>query len=126
MNRDGQIFADSIGAIGITGSVVRIDFVTLSPAQDAMGSPKMVFSHRVVMPLDGFLAAAGKMQQAAQALTRRGGAKAEPRLAQPRPKVASEAQQAAIAGDTAVARPEPAAEPQKTDPGSAPAVDLFP
>ena len=105
---------------------MRIDFVTLSPTQDAMGSPKMVFSHRVVMPLDGFLMAAGKMQEAAQALARRGAAKAEPKLAQQRPKIASEAQQVAIAGDVAAKRPEPVPEPKKTDPGPAPVVDPFP
>ena len=122
MNREGQIFADSIGAIRITGSVVRIDFVTLSPAQDAGRSPKMVFSHRVVMPLDGFLAAAGKMQEAEQALTRRGAVKAEPRPAPARPQTPSDAQETPSTIDAAVAQPQLIAEASKIDPRPAAAL----
>lgn len=47
-------FSDLIGNITVTGSVVRIDFIKLSP-NSSKDQQKMELSHRVVMPLDGFL-----------------------------------------------------------------------
>ena len=73
MSKQDQIFADGIGAIAVTGTVVRIDFVTMSQAErDPSGNAKMEFTHRVVLPLDGFLNAFGKFQETVQALARRG------------------------------------------------------
>lgn len=65
MNPDGQIFVDSLGLIGALGSVARIDFVALSPAErDASPNPKMAFSRQMVIPLDEFLAVASEMREA--------------------------------------------------------------
>lgn len=47
-------FSDLVGNITVTGAVVRIDFIKMSPASTKDQS-KMEFSHRVVMPLEGFL-----------------------------------------------------------------------
>ncbi|QAU35558.1 hypothetical protein [Janthinobacterium sp. 17J80-10] len=47
-------FSDLIGNVTVTGPVVRIDFVKLSPASNK-DQQKMEFSHRVVMPIEGFL-----------------------------------------------------------------------
>jgi len=73
LSRDDQIFSDSVGAITVTGSVVRIDFVALSPTErDPSGSPKMEFTHRVVMPIEGFVRSVAKLQETLQALVSRG------------------------------------------------------
>jgi hypothetical protein len=71
--RDDQIFCDSIGTITVTGAVVRIDFVSLSPsARETDPAPKLEFTHRVIMPLEGFLRSVGKLQETVEALVRRG------------------------------------------------------
>jgi hypothetical protein len=64
-----ELFADGIGEIVITGSVVRIDFVSLSPVEkDPNGQPKAVFRQRVVMPLEGFMHSLGILERATQKL----------------------------------------------------------
>jgi hypothetical protein len=66
-----QIFSDGIGQVTIIGGAVRLDFVTFSPTEkDAKGQPVAVFSHRVVMSLDGFMQSAVKLQEAAQAVSK--------------------------------------------------------
>jgi len=68
---DQQIFSDGIGQVTIIGGAVRLDFVTFSPTQkDDKGQPVAVFSHRVVMSLDGFMQSAVKLQEAAQAVAK--------------------------------------------------------
>jgi len=70
---DQQIFSDGIGQVTIIGGAVRLDFVTFSPTEkDAKGQPIAVFSHRVVMSLDGFMQSAVKLQEAAQAVSKLG------------------------------------------------------
>jgi hypothetical protein len=49
-----EIFSDGFGNIAVTGTVVRIDLVSLS-GQGADGKPTFTSRHRLVMPLDGFL-----------------------------------------------------------------------
>ena len=68
---DQQISSDGIGQVTIIGGAVRLDFVTFSPTEkDAKGQPVAVFSHRVVMSLDGFMQSAVKLQEAAQAVSK--------------------------------------------------------
>jgi hypothetical protein len=53
-----DVYADGIGEITVTGPIVRIDLVSLSPTErDAGGNPKPVFRQRVVMPAEGFAGA---------------------------------------------------------------------
>jgi hypothetical protein len=48
-------YADVIGNISVTGHLVRIDFLSQAlPASEQQGVQLQV-SHRVVMPLEGFL-----------------------------------------------------------------------
>ncbi len=66
-----QIFADGIGQVTIIGGVVRLDFVTFSATEkDAKGQPAAVFSHRVVMSLEGFMQSAAKLQETALAVSK--------------------------------------------------------
>jgi len=62
-----QAFADGLGAISVTGATVRLDFVVIAPAETS-GQAKFAFQQRLIMPVDGFLRAAAKIQEAAQAL----------------------------------------------------------
>ena len=62
-----QAFADGLGAISVTGTTVRLDFVVIAPGE-ASGQAKFAFQQRLIMPLDGFLRAAAKMQEVAQTL----------------------------------------------------------
>ncbi len=62
-------FADGIGAIAVVGATVRLDLVTLAPGDDGPGGrPKPSISHRLVMPIDGFLAAARHITEAAETI----------------------------------------------------------
>jgi hypothetical protein len=50
-----ELYADSIAEITVTGTIIRIDFSSLSPSdRDAAGQPKSVFRQRVVMSVEGF------------------------------------------------------------------------
>ena len=68
-----ELFADGIGDIAVTGSVVRIDLVSLSPNErDAKGNPRAVFRQRVIMPLEGFVRMFGAVEQVMQKLVQSG------------------------------------------------------
>jgi len=96
-----QIFADGIGQVTIIGGVVRLDFVTFSATEkDAKGQPAVVFSHRVLMSLEGFMQSAAKLQEAALAVSKlvqraREGQAVEPAAAQAAPAAATPAEAAA-------------------------------
>ena len=72
-------YSDGIGSIAVIGNTVRVDFVVLSPEElDGEGRPKPVTQQRIVMPLDAFLRASDKIQEAAQAIARLGHAARPP------------------------------------------------
>ncbi|MBW4656756.1 MAG: hypothetical protein KME20_27475 [Kaiparowitsia implicata GSE-PSE-MK54-09C] len=50
-----EVYADAIGEITVTGTIVRIDLVSLSAnARDEMGQPEPEHRLRIVMSLEGF------------------------------------------------------------------------
>jgi hypothetical protein len=66
-------FADGIGAITVIGATVRLDLVTLAAGGDGhSGRPIPSVSQRLVMPIDGFLASAGRVAEAAENIRRMG------------------------------------------------------
>lgn len=70
---DDERYADAIGEIVMTGSVVRMDLVSLSSTEkDGNGQPKPVFRQRIVMPVDGFIRSFGLMVQVMQQLEKQG------------------------------------------------------
>ena len=70
---ENELFADTIGAIAITGAVVRLDLVSLSTTEkDDKNQPKAVFRQRVVMPIEGFVRTFGLMAQTMQQLEKQG------------------------------------------------------
>ena len=48
-----ELFADTVGRVDFVSGVVRIELVSLEPAESGQG--KMEVRQRLVMPVDGFL-----------------------------------------------------------------------
>lgn len=68
-----ELFSDGIGDVTITGSIVRIDLMSLSHNErDAKGHAKPVFRQRVVMPLEGFVRSFSAMEQVMNRLVQAG------------------------------------------------------
>jgi len=66
-------YCDEIGNIAITGTIVRFELVTLSASdKDSGGKPQLVTSQTVIMPLDGFLRGAARLQGVVQELEKKG------------------------------------------------------
>jgi hypothetical protein len=68
-----ELFADSVGEISMTGTVVRVDLVSLSATErDENNKPKPVFRQRIVMPVEGFVQSFALMAQVMQQLEKSG------------------------------------------------------
>ncbi|HYD30869.1 MAG TPA: hypothetical protein VEB64_08435 [Azospirillaceae bacterium] len=84
-----ELFSDGIGDITITGSIVRIDLVSLSPnSRDAKGVERPVFRQRVVMPLEGFVRSFSAFEQVMQRLHEAGVLERREEGSQPAPRPA--------------------------------------
>lgn len=60
-----ELYCDGIGEITVTGTIVRLDMMSLSPTKrDAAGNPQPVFRQRIIMPVDAFANAVDLMQKA--------------------------------------------------------------
>jgi hypothetical protein len=74
-----ELFADGVGEIALTGAVIRLDLVSLSPTErDENKKPKPVFRQRVVMPVEGFVQSFALMAQVMQQLEKNGVIKKAP------------------------------------------------
>jgi len=68
-----ELYSDGIGEITVTGTIVRIDLVSLSPSErDSKGNPKPVFRQRIVMPIDAFANSVDIMDKALAGLVEAG------------------------------------------------------
>jgi hypothetical protein len=68
-----ELYADAIGEITVSGSIVRVDLVSLSATQrDASGKPVPEFRQRVVMSLEGFANSFDVIQKAMNGLAESG------------------------------------------------------
>lgn len=77
-----EVYSDGIGEITVSGTVVRVDLVSLSPTErNANGSPKSVFRQRLIFSIEGFANSVGVMQKALQGLVDAGVVQRGPRLA---------------------------------------------
>lgn len=77
-----EVYSDGIGEITVSGTVVRVDLVSLSPIErDANGSPKSVFRQRLIFSIEGFANSVGVMQKALQGLVDAGAVQRTPRRA---------------------------------------------
>ena len=68
-----ELYSEGIGEVAITGSVARLDLLTLSlEERDEKGQPKLVLRKRVVMPIEGFLRSYAVLTQAMKELEKKG------------------------------------------------------
>ncbi|HEY4202519.1 MAG TPA: hypothetical protein VGM83_18360 [Devosiaceae bacterium] len=68
-----ELYADGIGEITVTGSIVRINLMSLSAtARDDKNNPQTVFRQRIIMPIDAFANAVELMQKALSGLVEAG------------------------------------------------------
>lgn len=68
-----ELYADGIGEITVTGTIVRIDLMSLSATErDASNNPRPVFRQRIIMPVDAFANAVDLMQKALGGLVEAG------------------------------------------------------
>jgi hypothetical protein len=64
-----ELYADGIGEITVTGSVIRIDLVSLSATEkDERNKAKAIFRQRIIMPIDAFANGVDLMQKALASL----------------------------------------------------------
>ena len=74
-----QLYVDGIGEITVSGTIVRIDLVSLSPTErDVSNAPKSVFSQRLIMSVEGFANSVDLMQKALQGLVEGGAIRRTP------------------------------------------------
>ena len=67
-----ELYADGIGEITVTGTIVRIDLMSLSATErDANNNPRPAFRQRIIMPVDAFANAVDLMQKALNGLPSR-------------------------------------------------------
>ena len=70
---NNELYADGIGEITVTGTIVRIDMMSLPPTErDASNNPRPVFRQRIIMPVDAFANAVDLMQKALNGLVEAG------------------------------------------------------
>lgn len=68
-----ELYADAIGEITVTGGIVRIDLVSLSPThKDASGQPVPELRQRVIMSMEGFANSFEVIQKAMHGLIEAG------------------------------------------------------
>ncbi|KQZ93239.1 hypothetical protein ASD64_19100 [Mesorhizobium sp. Root157] len=74
-----ELYADGIGEVTVSGTIVRIDLVSLSPTErDQSNSPKPAFRQRVIMPVESFANSVELMQKVLQGLIEAGAIKRTP------------------------------------------------
>jgi hypothetical protein len=68
-----ELYTDGVGEITVSGTVIRVDLVSLSPTErDANNAPKSVFRQRLIFSLEGFANSVELMQKALQGLVEAG------------------------------------------------------
>ncbi|RJF78747.1 hypothetical protein [Rhodopseudomonas palustris] len=74
-----EVYTDGIDEIMVGGSIVRVDFVSLSPTErDANNAPKKVFRQRMIFSIEAFANSVDVMQNALQGLVDAGVVKRNP------------------------------------------------
>jgi hypothetical protein len=74
-----ELYSDGIGEITVSGTIVRVDLVSLSPTEhDANNKPKPVFRQRLIFSVEGFANSVEVMQKALQGLVDAGAVKRVP------------------------------------------------
>jgi hypothetical protein len=84
-----EVYSDGVGEITVSGTVVRVDLVSLSPTErDTSNNPKSVFRQRLIFSVEGFANSLQVMHKALQGLMDAGMIKrAEPNLVAEEPVI---------------------------------------
>jgi hypothetical protein len=85
-----ELYTDGIEEITVSGMIVRVDLVSLSPTErDGAGHPKKVFCQRLIFSAEAFANSVDVMQNALRGLVDAGAiTRAHPRLATTTPNPA--------------------------------------
>ena len=75
----GDLFADMLGNVVVTGALIRLEFMRLAKADPDSKQATFELSHRMVMPLDGFLKSLALQESVRAKLVADGIVKREPR-----------------------------------------------
>lgn len=68
-----ELYSDGVGEITVSGTIVRVDLVSLSPTErDANNNPKPVLCQRLIFSLEGFANSVDVMQKALHGLIEAG------------------------------------------------------
>jgi hypothetical protein len=88
-----ELYSDGIDEITVSGTVVRVDLISLSPTErDANNTPKKVFRQRLIFSVEAFANSVEVMQKALKGLVNAGViTQAQPREGRGKPS--------ALAGD---------------------------
>src|SRR5829696_6836024 len=94
-----EVYSDGVSEITITGPMVRIDLMSLSPAErDAANNPKPVFRQRIVMPVEAFANSVELMQRVVNGLIEAGAIKQNAAAREQDPQVHGDNTATPIAG----------------------------
>ncbi len=64
-----ELYTDGVGEITVSGTIVRVDLVSLSPTErDENNAPKLVLRQRLIFSVEGFANSVELMQKALQGL----------------------------------------------------------
>jgi len=75
-----ELYTDGVEEITVSGSIVRVDLVSLSPTErDANNAPKRVFRQRLIFSVESFANSVDVMQKALQGLVDAGAIRRNPR-----------------------------------------------
>jgi hypothetical protein len=89
-----ELYSDGVGEITVSGSIVRVDLVSLSPTErDEKNNPKSVLRQRLIFSVEGFANSVDVMQNALQSLVDAGVIRRnQPRASAEAPHVALQAE----------------------------------
>ena len=89
-----ELYTDGVEEITVSGSIVRVDLVSLSPTErDANNAPKRVFRQRLIFSVESFANSVDVMQNALQGLVDAGVIRRnQPRASAEAPHVALQAE----------------------------------
>jgi hypothetical protein len=89
-----EFYSDGVGEITVSGSIVRVDLVSLSPTErDQNNNPKSVLRQRLIFSVEGFANSVDVMQNALQSLVDAGVVRRnQPRSPAGPPHIASSAE----------------------------------
>jgi hypothetical protein len=89
-----ELYSDGVGEITVSGSIVRVDLVSLSPTErDENNNPKTVLRQRLIFSVEGFANSVEVMQKALQGLAEAGVVRRnQPRTMEEVPRTVSSAE----------------------------------